>query len=190
MSYLFNITGQSVVPDPSLMLVYPFNKIWERHKDKGEAMKEFAYIEFMASQQKSNPFAGYPAEARSSIIISNIMGDNTGWTPDELVKDGIKFVEKVQTDGSPTYTYYMAARASAEKMKEFFYNVDLNERTDKGAVIYKPKDITSALIDTEKVIQNLDSLKKKVDEELYESIRTRSNKVISPFADPSSFVKV
>ena len=52
--------------------------------------------------------------------------------------------------------------------------------------IWKPRDITSALNDTEKVLANIKSLEKKVEEELFEETKTRSNKQISPFADPES----
>lgn len=188
MSYLFEIRGNSVVPDAGLLLVEPFSKIWgrDKSKDKGLALKELAYIEFMSSMQKSNPFSGYPEISRSGIIKSSLFGDYPDWAEDDLVRDGIRFVKGVQSDGSPTYSYYIAARHSAENMKEFFMTVDLSERNDKGLPVYKPKEITSALIDTEKVIQNLDALQRKVEEEMYESTRVKSGKSISPFATPDS----
>jgi hypothetical protein len=52
--------------------------------------------------------------------------------------------------------------------------------------IYKPKDITSAVADAEKTLGTLSALKSKVEEELYEKSKMRSDKVISPFANPDS----
>ena len=41
-------------------------------------------------------------------------------------------------------------------MRGFFDEVDLNEKNLKsGNPLYKPKDITSAIVDTEKVLANL-----------------------------------
>lgn len=192
MSYLFEISGNAVIPSPSLLVLEPFKKIWERDKDSNKvlAYKELAYMEFMASSQKSNPFSGYPEINRAEVIKASLFKDFPKWAPDKHIEEGIKFIKKVQTEGSPTYSYYIAARVSAENMKDFFLSVDLSERNDKGMPVYKPKDITSALIDTEKVIQNLDALHKKVEEELYDSIRVKSGKEISPFADPSSLNKL
>ena len=47
--------------------------------------------------------------------------------------------------------------------------------------VYKPKDVTSAIIDTEKVIQTLIVLKEKMEQELTESSRIRGNKTINVF---------
>lgn len=187
MSYLFEIKGNSVTPSASLLILEPFKTIWGRNKDKSVSLKELAYCEFMASSQRSNPFAGYPEANRSDIIIQELFGGD--YNPDEVIQEAIEFIKRVQTEGSTTYSYYIAAKASADSMKEFFHTIDLNERNDRNMPIYKPKDITSALIDTEKVIQNLNALQKKVEEELYDTIRTRSDKVVSPFANPSSLKK-
>lgn len=184
MSYLFQITGNSVVPDPAIIVIPVFAKIWDRNKDKSKSLKELAYCEFMASAQRSNPFSGYPEDSRSDIIISSLFEGK--WKPDNDIQDAIRFIKQIQTEGSSTYSYYVAARISAEGMRDFFLTVDLSERNDKGMPVYKPKDITSALLDTEKVIQNLAGLQKKVEEELYESVKVRSGKTVSPFADPSS----
>jgi len=192
MSYLFEINGTAVIPTPSLLLVSPFKEIWERDKNvpKVLALKELAYIEFMSSAQKSNPFSGYPEQNRGEVIRSNLFKDYPEWKPDSYIEEGIRFVKKVQTEGSVTYSYYMAARSSVENMKEFFLTVDLSKTNNSGMPVYKPKDITSALIDTEKVVQNLDALQKRVEEEMFESTRVKSDKTISPFADPSSLNKM
>ena len=109
----------------------------------------------------------------------------TDWKGQEITS-----IEEFQTNGSSTYSYYIAAKRAVENMKEFFESVDINERNEKGAPIYKPRDITSALNDTEKVLANLKALEKKVEEELYESTKNRSDKKISPFADPKSLKRV
>lgn len=188
MAFLFEINEKTVYPNPETLLIEPFKSIWERDKSKEKytALEEFSYIEFMASMKKSNPFRQYAESEKSQKIIDAVMTDDK-WRPDELVTKGIHEVLKFQQEASTTFNYYMAAKRLAEKMQDFFNNVNINEVNPKTFnPIYKPRDITSALNDTEKVLSNLKSLEKKVEEELYEETKNRSNKEISYFADPES----
>ena len=67
-------------------------------------------------------------------------------------------------------------------MKDFFLNFDLNERnTRTGMPLYKPKDISGAINDSEQNIRTLHNLKEKVEQELFEAVKTRSNRQINPF---------
>ena len=53
-------------------------------------------------------------------------------------------------------------------------------------MVLKPKDVTAAMLDLDKLVTSLDVLKKKVEEDTFETVKTRANKVISPFANPDS----
>lgn len=188
MSYLFQIHGQAVYPNPETLLIHPFNEIWERDKSpkKAYAIQEFAYIEFMSSMMKSNPFREYSEESRESEIRKKII-TTLEWQPDDLVIDAINQLKDWQETASITYRYWMSNKAAAEKMIDFFENFDMDERNPKTmSPIYKPRDITSAIADAERMLTTLNTLKKKVDEELFESTKTKGDKTISPFADPNS----
>ncbi len=92
-----------------------------------------------------------------------------------------------QKEASVTYNYYMSAKIAAEKIQDFFNTFDMklvNLKT--GLPLYKPKEITSTLIDTSKVLENLNTLKDKVDTEIFEEVKNRGQKIVSPFADPNS----
>lgn len=187
MAYLFEITGKVVFPNEETLLIHPFKEIWERDKSKGKtvALEELAYIEFMTSMKKSNPYRQYPEERKEEVITKAVI-TNPNWRPDNLILEAMGKIVEFQQEASTTYSFYMAAKKAAENMREFFNDVDINERDDKDKPIWKPRDITSALNDTEKVLSNLKSLEKKVEEELYEEIKNRSDKKISPFANPES----
>ena len=47
--------------------------------------------------------------------------------------------------------------------------------------LYKPKDISGAINDSEQNIRTLHNLKEKVEQELFEAVKTRSNRQINPF---------
>ena len=184
MSYLFQIQDKVVYPNPETLLVEPFKTIWERDttKNKAIAIQEFSYIEFMTSMLKSNPFRDYHEDIKDEKVRENVIKEEN-WEPDELVFEAMEMINKLQTEGSTSYQYWMANKKAAEKIIDFFNNFDMDERNPKSFVpIYKPADITRAIRDAEDTLTKLDSLKKKVEEELFESSRNRGDKEVSPFA--------
>lgn len=184
MSLLFKVEGKMVVPFVETLNTPPFKEIWERdeHPNKEVAKQEFAYIEFVTSMKKTNPFRGYKEQEKPLKVQEQVIKIE-GWEPDELIAEGIESIKEFQMNASVTYKYYMAAKEGAEKMMDFFTTFDMNEVNIKnGNPVYKPRDITSALNDTSKILQNLDDLKKKVEQELFESTRNQGDKEISHFA--------
>ena len=188
MSVLFTVENRIVRPNTETLLIPPFKDIWERDKTKGKtfALEDFAYMEFMTSYKKTNPYAGYDPNLRKERIKADII-TKAGWKEDKLIVEGMKKIEEFQMNASVTYTYYTATRKAAEQMKVFFNNLNIGDVNFKtGNPLYKPADITRAMKDSEEVMRTLDSLKDKVEQELFENTKTKGQKEISPFADPSS----
>tara|TARA_R110000796_G_scaffold231853_3_gene349891 strand:- start:9395 stop:9973 length:579 start_codon:yes stop_codon:yes gene_type:complete len=191
MAYLFKVEGNVVIPNTETLLITPFKEIWERDTTpkKTYALEDFAYIEFTTSMKKSNPYRQY-SEERKHGVVKEAKITREDWEVDNLIAMGQSVIIEFQTNGSSTYSYYMATKKAAENMKKFFSNVDVNERDARGKPVYTPKAITSALLDTERVLTSLKSLEKKVEEELYESTKNRADKEISPFAHANSLKRI
>lgn len=188
MAFLFVVEGRAVFPNPETLLISPYKDIWERDEseNKENAIEDFCYIEFTTSTKKSNPYRQYEDEIKKKIVKKDVI-TREDWEEDELIVAARKKLETFQREASTTYSYYQAAKIAAEKMKTFFLNVDLDERNEKTLnPVYKPTDITRALNDTEKVLANLKDLEKKVEEEIYEEVRTKAGKEISHFAKRGS----
>lgn len=182
---LFNISRDGIVtPTEEVLLISPFSDIWERDYTSRHSLasKEFAYIEFMCSPKKTNPFYGYTSiETRSAKIIEKIF--KTDWQPDSLIAEAINTYREFLKDASPSLSYLESAFNAVNKLKDFFNNVDLNEKTPKGALLYKPRDVTIALGDSEKVLKQLQILSDKVQHEMLEAGKTKRNRVISVFEE-------
>ena len=58
---LFYIKENMVFPTPQALNINVFRNIWEKDKSekKEQALMEMAFVEFMCSYKKSNPFIGY-----------------------------------------------------------------------------------------------------------------------------------
>ena len=182
---LFKVEGNLVVPTEHALIIPPYSDIWNRDKDaeKLTAKREFAYIELMCSYKKSNVFRGYSEDKRHIEILKAIYKEDAeSFIVDELIKEGIKLYEKLRVEASPTLQYYLSAKIGAEKMVEWLSTFDMettNERT--GLPLYKPREITSALKDSYDVMKTLNAMEEKVNEQIFESVKTIANKEINHF---------
>lgn len=182
MAFLFTVENSIALPNTETLLISPFKEIWERDKskDKDRAIKEFTFIELMSSKKKTNPYAGYSDEIRFEKLKQLLFDEN--WIMDFLVEQALIKVTEFQKAASPTYQYYIDSLETAEKTRKFLTTIDLSVKNGRtGNPLYKPRDVTSAIIDAEKVILTLAALKDKVEQELFESTKTKNNKQINPF---------
>lgn len=183
MAHLFIIENNVAKPNVETLLISPFKEIWERDssKFKEEAIKEFTYVELMTSKLKSNPYSGYTEEDRHNKL-KEVLKFDSSWKPDKLLQEAMVKIDEFQREASPTYQYYIDSLVTAERTRKFLKEIDLDERNPKtGGLLYKPADVIKGVTETEKIIQTLASLKKKVEEELFETKRVRGNRTINEF---------
>lgn len=185
MAYLFTIKNLAVVPEPEVYMISPFKEILARDKSKKKvvALQELAYIEFMSSLKKSNPFAGYNDGEREDAVIKAVFnGEN--YNPDKLVLEGIKFISELQTTHSPVYSLYLKSKKAVEGIKRFFDEVDVNERDDRGKPIHKATDVLRSINEVPKTLATLKDLEKKIQAEDLSVSKNRGEIKVGMFADP------
>lgn len=180
---MFMVENNVAKPHTETILIPPFKDLWERDESpsKEKAIMDFTFIELMCSPKKSNPFFGYPEDKRGEKIISQVFKGGP-YIADTLVYDGMRTYLTFLTEASPTYATLRANRLAAEKTNEFLTNfsyTDVNPKT--GLPIYKAKEITDSVKNTQGVILALDSLEKKVQEELFEATKTKGMREIGHF---------
>ncbi len=191
MAILFKREGVLVVPTDEALLLSPFKDIWERDETpkKAFAMREFAYIEFMTSQLKENMFRNYPEDKKEKAIVKALFKEQEEtWSPCPLVQEGLEFVIHFQEEGSDDYEFLQTAILTRKKLSNFLNTFELNQRSNegKGPLLLKPKDVTNALLDVDKVTISLMNLRIKVSEQVTDAVKTKGEKTISEFANPES----
>jgi hypothetical protein len=182
---IFKIENKIVQPTTEVLLISPFKEIWEQDKTKNktEALQHFAYIEFLCSPKKSNPYFGYTTKEIRDVKIKMDVYKDKDYILPKLVEEGIEKYKEFLNNASFNYSYFMSARGAAEKIKNFFDTFNMNERNKSGVPIYKPREITSAIIDSEATLQKLESLQKKIEQELLEQTKNKRNKEINYFEE-------
>ena len=180
---IFEISGHVVRPTPSILAVGVFGEIWDRDKSKNKvvAMQEFAYIEFMVSNKKSNPYKGYDKSIKEKKIIEGVVKVEN-WNPDEVVKQALEVYDDWQKEASPSLRYYNANLSALQKTIDYLNGgLDYNERNRNGMPVHKFNDVVRGIKEADQVLKSLTSLKTKVEEELYQASKTKGGKEISPY---------
>lgn len=175
----FKIENGIVKPSPEILLVYPFSEIWlrDKSKKKSQAILEFSYIVFLKSHKRENPFSGYDENIRESKIIESIFKKE--FIPDDLVLEACKMIDEFEENASPSLRFYKANTKALNTLTEFLQEVDLDERDERGKLIHNPNNIQRILDNAPKTLSGHQELKKKIQQELFESSKTRANKSIN-----------
>jgi hypothetical protein len=180
---IFEVAGHIVRPTPSILMIIPFKDIWDRDKSKGKslAMQEFAYIEFMVSKKKTNPYKGYEESIRESKIIEGVVTKKK-WKPDIVVQQAIEVYSSWHSKASPTVRYYDANLQALQKTINYLnHGLDYAERNRSGMPVHKFNDVVRGIKEADQVLKSLTSLRKKVEEELYEASKTKGGKEINHY---------
>lgn len=175
---ILTVQNNRVVPNPHALSDPPFKELWDRAVDKEVALAEFTYIEFMCSLKKTNPYKDYPPEYKAKAIARAAFGTDT-YEPDELVMKCIHAYRK-HLSKQLAVRMYDAAKEVAERLIRDMTHMDLGERTKSNAAVYKPIDITKAISESDKVLAALQSLEKKVEEDVYEKMKTKGDRRVNP----------
>ena len=179
---LLYIDGAIVKPTPEALQLTPFKEIWDRDKSpkKEQALAEFTYIKLMLCPSKNNPYYGYRIEDRPKKICErmphNIINDE-----DNLIVNAMDMYEEIMETASPTKRYYDDCVIGAEKQGQFLRDVNFSERDEKGAAVYKPGDTDRILKSSYETLASLTKMKEQVQQEVYESTKTKGNREINYF---------
>ena len=124
-----------------------------------KSQESLLYIYHMGSYK--SPYANYDKDERQSKVVKDFC-PNIVLRPEHQAAIN-KFIELQQT---PTMRYLDANLVGMDKVRRFLLSVDLNQVDDKGKLLYKPYDITSAIKESGKIVDSIEALRNKVEKEL------------------------
>lgn len=145
-------------------LVRPIRRLFnaDRSERKEQFWRQISYMYFMVSPASSYSYILDDEERAAAIIQQE--GLPKDFKPSDMLKEAMEIYRKMTI--TPSQELLQSALIGAKKVGDFLRTVDLNEEDDKGKPKYQVSTITSALKDVEKIVGSLQSLQKKVEQEL------------------------
>lgn len=170
---LLEFINYEVKPAEEALLVRPIRRLYnmDRSKHKEKFMQQLSYIFFMVDPRSTYSYIIDPDERHKQIVIQE--GLPKDFKPSAELQDAMKIYEQHTTSSSTKLleSTRIAVDALSEELKQT--KERLQERTDKGAAVYKVNDIMASLERVLKFIPQLQELERKVESELKEGARAR-----------------
>jgi hypothetical protein len=179
---IFEIRNGRAFPTPFALRMQHYGKMWEEDTsdENEECIKKFTYIEFMLSPRKDNPFHGYEEDKRVPRVKKEVWNDENHPIDTDIIL-GMEVYKEYLRNASPTFPLYEAALVAADNLKKSLKSMNLDERTNSGTAVLKPKDVTNALKDVPDVIKSLQTMRNSVHAELVEDNKTRGDRTIGMY---------
>ena len=117
---------------------------------------------FMVSPASSYSYIIDMEERAAEVIRQEGLPED--FRPSELLREAMEIYRKLTI--TPSQELLQSSIIGAKKVGDFLRTVDLTEEDDKGKPKYQVSSITSALKDVEKIVSSLQTLQKKVEQEL------------------------
>jgi len=162
----------------------PFKAILKRDKSRNKetAFKEVLFI-YYYSDIRSDYVYITDDKIRSSEIIKDI-GLDSEWKVDDIIKEAIKFYEKMSI--SPIAKLYKSSLKSADDISDYLLKTNelLDERTSSGGTVTTLPMIVAANKGIPDIMRNLKTAYKEVLSEQKEMEgRTKGSRTLNAFED-------
>lgn len=175
MAGLFDYKDYKVVINPDEVAIPPFIEIWNRDKSKNKdtAVKEISYIWFLCNFK--SPYNVYNDEEKEWKIRNDFLKDDS-WRPDTLIKEGIeKYKEFTNTS---SMKFLASAKKALSNLQKYFDNINWAKLDEKGRPVYKVNDVVAALAKAGFIMESLDKVQKRVEQEIEAEAKIRGDKKI------------
>ena len=169
----FNLT----IADEAL-LIKPIRKLWhqDRSASKDVFYRQMSYLYFMVDPRSTYSYILNMDERAKAIIEQE--GLPKDFTPSPLLKEAMEIYKKHTV--TPSQELLNAALKAAHTVSAFLMQPDiLEQEDDKGRPKYQISSITSALKSVEGIVNSIQSLQKKVEEELTEKSKARGSQELT-----------
>lgn len=148
-------------------LVRPIRRLF--HLDRSERKEQFwrqmSYLYFVVSPASSYSYILDPEERAKAVIEQE--GLPADFRPSELLIEAMQIYRKLTI--TPSQKLLESSLVAADTVSKFLSDPTILEKTDdKGRPLYQISSVTAALKNVEGIVSSLQTLQKKVEQELQE----------------------
>ena len=189
---LFIIEGEHITINPKALVIPEFSDLWSRDTSqwKKKAIKEFAYVYYMADYKSEYNAYGLSKETQLGIDIMM----KKDYKPDLYVQKAIDKYKFLQE--TPSMRYLISMRQRVNGLIDYLDNVQIKDKKRKknedGTIdetyinpFISINEIVKTMGTMEETIESIEKWEKKVfDEE--EEMKIRGGGMLNVFEDPDS----
>lgn len=154
-------------------LVRPIRRLFnaDRSERKEQFWRQMSYLYFMVDPRSTYSYI-LDTDERSKVIIEQ-EGLPKDFKPSEFLLEAMEIYKKHTMTVSQKLL--SDALVAADTVGTFLRTVNLTEEDDKGRPKYQVSQITAALKNLEGIINTIQTLEKKVEQEIVESGKARGS---------------
>jgi hypothetical protein len=166
---LFVYENYTVDIDPKALFITAFRDIWEKYKNKEDALAEFSYIWFVGSY--TSDFADIiDGELRRKEVLHEVFAKNKSKLKiDDKTELAIEKLEKLQS--TPALNFLRTAHEGIEKLRDFISAADIEGRDGREA-----SALMKIITDAPGMVKSLRELELQIKAEAADSGRVKGKK--------------
>ncbi len=170
---LLEFENYQVKLTPEALLVRPIRRIYnaDRSVQKEKCMQQLSYLFFMVDPRSTYAYITDLEERARQIIIQE--GLPKDFKPSKELEEAMEMYSKHTITSSSKLLESTRVAVDALSQELLTTQAKLQERTDKGAAVYKMNDIMTSLERVLKLIPQLQDLERKVESEIRDTTRAR-----------------
>ncbi len=174
---LIQIENYELSVAPEALLIKPIRRLWnqDRSERKEKFYQQMSYMYFMVDPRSTYSYIIDNDERKQAIIEQE--GLPKDFQPSQLLCDAMEIYEKHTKTVSQDLLE--ASLRGAKKVADFLRDVNLYDEDDKGKPKYQVSTITAALKNVEGIVQSIQTLQKKVEQEIADNGKARGTQELT-----------
>ena len=174
---LIQIENYELQVAPEALLIRPIRRIWnaDRSERKEKFYQQMSFLYFMVDPRSTYSYIINEEERKQAIIEQE--GLPKDFKPSEFLLEAMEIYKRHTITVSQKLLN--DALVAADTVGTFLRTVDLTEEDDKGRPKYQVSQITAALKNLEGIINTIQTLQKKVEQEIVDNGKARGTQELT-----------
>lgn len=162
---------------PEALLIRPIRKLWnqDRSDKKEKFYQQMSYMFYLVDPRSTLSYILDVEERAKEIIKQEGLPKN--FKPSPLLEEAMEIYKKHTITVSQKLLE--SSLIGANKVSDFLRDVNLSEEDGKGRPKYQVSTITAALKNVEGIVQSIQTLQIKVNQELIDSGKARGSQELT-----------